>query len=63
LSSTRSAKATTGNAPFISPYDSRANDPANDKIWNLGGTPRPFVTISPYPNGYNCNAQGPPDAE
>ena len=42
--------------------DARAADPADDgKIWNLSATPRPFATISPYPQGYNCNAEGSPD--
>lgn len=44
----------------LSAADSRANDPANDDIW-ITGTPRPFATISPYPNGDSCGAEGSPD--
>ncbi len=43
--------------------DTRAKDPALDSFWNLSATPRPFATISPYPEGDNCTAEGAPDNE
>jgi phospholipase C len=45
----------------MSNADSRAADPGDETFWQLKATPRPFTAFSPYPEGYDCSAEGSPD--